>query len=304
MEKIHSLSFYENNLKYITLGKNNTNWVLVNHGEISLPQDRPNDKYLHENNSHKEIFKKKRLKKNIGHITVEPHHTYLNRKSLNTLKKLKYPDIIKINYKNTLPVLFEKNCYGLDYNVQYNEKTETTEIFFMGMSQEKIDAIYHSSLNLNIHPLVLNPTYQYFAGFISNVPIFDVEREYLVYVESSAADTRLTLVLIHNHYPILKRSVEINERLDTEMNNYFYYLKYYLQIPTILLCFSIIDQNTELIILNSSQQYYKTCSVKIYDIFTELQWFKEVDKKILFDYQDCFIALGGLVSDESINRKK
>lgn len=301
MEKIQSLCFYRTIMKHITLEMKNNRWIITSHGKMPLVEGRISNQNIQWANKQHGVFKNKRFNKNKGYITVEGHHTYLNHKSINTLEKLKHPDIIQLNFKNTLPILFEKDRYGISYNVEYIDNIKTTEISFMGMLHEKIDCIYQSCLNLNVDPLMLNPTYQYFANILKKQLNFEEKKEYVLYVESSA--NLLTFVLIHNNNPIMKRSIEINDQLEIETNNYFYYLKHYLMLPDIFIFFSKMDQKMELFVIIVSGYYYNNSSQKIQELLRDLSCFREMDQEVMIEFQDCFIALGGVVIDESIKRK-
>ena len=298
MKKIQSLSFYQNSIKYITVDTNSNYWTLLNHGEIPLHEDNTVKTTVQWTKKKQELFKISRFKKNYGFITVESHHTYLNKKSINTLEKINHQEIIKNNFINTLPILFEKNRYGLDYDVALKEIMKTTEILFMGMLQENIDYLYQTSLSMGITPLVLNPSYQYFAAFLSKQVNKDLAKEYVLFAESSS--NYLTLVLIHNNNPIMKKSIEISDSLERETTNYFYYLKNYLMLPSLMIYFSKIDDNMALLILKAVKPYFNTTPHKIIKTLRERPCFKEITDETLTDYQDCFIALGGMVADESI----
>ncbi len=298
MKKLHSISFNQNVLKYIIVELKNNCWQLLNHGEISLPDNKRSDIQLQLTNEERIIFRKKRLKKNKGCVTIEAHHTYLNRKSINTLEKLNHLDIIRFNYENILPILFEKNRYGLDYNVEYIKDRKTTEISFISVLQDTIDSIYQSCLNINVDPITLSPSYQYFSNTLKKEDVSIEKKEFVLYVESS--NDFLTLVLIHNQSPIMKRSIDIDEQLETETNNFFYFLKHYVMVPEVLILFSFIDKNIKLLINQTIKPYYDPTCRNIQELLKELPCFEEIEDEFIVEYQECFIALGGMDFDEPI----
>jgi len=302
MEKFTSLSFYEDTMKYISVQKDKNTWELKKHGDIPLLKDPQNPNNLQWPQKQREIFGKKRLLKSHGLLTLESHHTYLNMKKVNTIKKFNPQDIIRYNYENSLPILFEKERFVLDYSIDYFHDTNTTEIAFMGMPKEKINNFNRLALDLNIKSLSVNPSYQYFRNLLRMKPDIKTNYEYTLYIDSSK--TFLTFVLIHKNNPIFKRSLGINEDLEKNINNYFYSLKYYIAVPKVFIFLCNTTQKTENLLLEITKKYYDAATQKAPEFLMESLDFKGLDEQILHEYQDCFIALGGRFLIESSKGNK
>lgn len=294
MERIQGISFYHDIIKYISIEiHNNKKWNLINYGEILLSVDTDShneklgfDRYFKDLN-------KKRFKKYKGFITLEADFTYINMKRIGTLNKINYADVIKYNYESTLPRLFEKDQYKLEYTIHCNERSKTTEIAFMGTAQKRINEIQDLNKKLGIKAKSIKPPYQYFAELLRNFPTFRYSTDYGLYVESS--NQHLTFVLIHHKTPVLKRSIEINENLTITIQNFFYYLKHHLMIADISLFIGNISEKIEFTLLVIYKEYYNGFYQEVPELLQALPCFKELNGQTIKEFQDCFLATGSLI---------
>lgn len=298
MKKIRGISFYQNHIKFITMELYKNKWILTDYGEMPFRQRENDPTKLFWTNKYRNFLSKSKLIKNNAYITIEAQHTYLNKRTIMTSEKVSYKDIIELNYKNIIPILFEKNMFTFDYSIRYCEQAKTTDICFLAMDKEKIDYIYESCISLNADPLMLSPSYKYLTDILKKFRHHKYTAENIIYIESTRST--LTLVLIQNKNPILKRSIEFNDDLRLNIKQYLYYLKNYLMINNILILSNNIDKKLETLMLECVTELYEGSHCKVMDFLKEIPWISEVKKEILLSFQDCFIAVGGILLDESI----
>ncbi len=294
MERIQGISFYQDLIKYITIEiHNNKEWNLTNYGEIlmSVGTDSFDEKQRFE-----QCFKdlnKKRFKKYKGFITHEADCTYINMKKISTLNKINYADVIKYNFQSTLPRLFEKDQYKLEYTIHCNEKSKATEIVFMGTAQKRINEIQDLNKKLGIKAKSIKPSYQYFVELLRSFPTLRSSTDYGLYVESS--NQHLTLVLFHHTTPVLKRSIEIDENLTIAIQNFFHYLKHYLMIADISLFIGNIKEKIEFTLLVIYKEYYNGFYQEVPELLQAFPYFKDLNSQTIKEFQDCFLATGSLI---------
>lgn len=293
MERILGISFYQDIIKHITIEiHNHKKWSLTNYGEIVLPDDTD---LLDEKQRFEVFFMEslnRRFKKYKGYITLEADSTYINMKKINTLKKLNYADLIKYNYQSTLPRLFEKDQYKLEYKIHCNEKSKTTEIAFMGTAQKRINEIQDINKKIGIKTKTIKPSHQYFVELLRYFPTLRYSTDYGLYVETSCQS--LTFVLIHRELPVIKRSIEINENLTIAIQNFFYYLKHYLMIGDMSLFTGNIKAKIEFTLLVIYKEYYNGFYQEVPELLQALPCFKGLSSQTIKEFQDCFLATGSV----------
>lgn len=300
MEKIYSLSFYEDRLKYIILHKNKASWALLNHGEIPLKEGCPNIYTLMWKEGQQKLFQRTRLRRNHGFITFEGHHTYLNMRKITTLRKINPREIIRYNYENLLPILFDKDRFFLEYDIEHFSDN-STEISFMGTPQDRKRAMDRLVNEMNIKPMSVKPIYKYFGDLLKLHPSLRGNREYALYIDSSNAF--INFVLIRKGNPISKRTLEINGQLGLNIKNYFYSLDHYSSISDFTMYISNTDPKIETLLRNLIPQNLYTSAQRVHELLAESLGFIQAAQEQYLNYQHCFLSLGRVMPIEAWKRK-